>query len=141
LKDQQVANNVELVAYNSSVYYFGENDFRLKKTRICRVGEMSVGLSARRVVRAEAKKVEKSISLLQTLQEGHRELCRVERWSSRHVAPSGPERTVFLRRRGARRISAGTLAGCSAWRPAVRSGQYFCRDDTLGVSRQGHILQ
>ena len=29
LKDQQVANNVELVAYNSSVYYFGENDFRL----------------------------------------------------------------------------------------------------------------
>jgi hypothetical protein len=29
LKDQQVANNVELVAYNSSVYYFDVNNFRL----------------------------------------------------------------------------------------------------------------
>jgi hypothetical protein len=67
-----------------------------------------VGPSARRAVRAEAKKMERSVSLLQPLQEGHRELYRVERRSSRHVASSGPERTVFLQKRGARRILAGT---------------------------------
>jgi hypothetical protein len=73
-----------------------------------RPGEMSVGFSARRAVRADTKKVEKSISLLQPLQEGYRDPYRVERRSSRHVASSGPERTVFLQRRGARRILAGT---------------------------------
>jgi hypothetical protein len=27
------------------------------------------------------------------------------------------------------------------WRTVVRSGQYFCGDEALGKSRQGHILQ
>ena len=108
---------------------------RLKKTRLCCVWEMSVGSSARdeRFALRPRRWTEKSISLLQPLQEGRRDLYRVERRSSRHVAYSGPAiRRLFLLLSHASCLCYGAVKGVvQAKGTSIRPHTGHVQDQTL----------